>query len=139
MGRARKRERAARLGQPPGGGALRTGPAAPAPAAGAPDGQGPARPLDDPDWRRAERRRIARLNRLPDPFRTWGDRSRAHGMAVAALQMLLAIALTLPLLRLTTGQWLPPYAAVVALGVAVVLQGVCRSVNRRADERAARA
>jgi hypothetical protein len=99
----------------------------------------PERAIDDPEWRRAERRRIARLNRLPDPFRSWGDRSRGHAFAVAVLQMLLVIAVTLPLLRLTTGQWLPPYAAVVALALAVVTQAVCRSVNRRADERAARA
>jgi len=55
------------------------------------------------------------------------------------LQMLLVIAVTLPLLKVLTGQWLPPYAAVVALALAVVTQAVCRSVNRRADARAARA
>jgi hypothetical protein len=41
------------------------------------------------------------------------------------------------LLKLTTGTWLPPYAAVVVLALAVASQAVCRSVNRRADERAA--
>jgi hypothetical protein len=99
-------------------------------------GERPARPVHDPEFRRAERRRIARLNRLPDPFRSWGDRSRGHAFAVAVLQMLLVIAVTLPLLKVTTGQWLPPYAAIVALALAVLTQAVCRSVNRRADERA---
>ena len=126
MGRGRRRAR--RLGE-----------AEPVPSPPAPVAARGARPIDDPAWRRAERRRIARLNRLPDPFRSWGDRSRAHASAVAVLQMLLVIAVTLPLLKVLTGEWLPPYAAVVALALAVVTQAVCRSINRRADERAARA
>ena len=157
MGRARKRERLARATGDPTPGALQTGPDAPGPVrrapattgggapAGtstpgpvgrAPFGDGAERRLDDPEWRRAERRRIARLNRLPDPLRSWADRSRGHALAVAALQGLLAILVTLPVLKAVTGDWLPPYAAVVALGVAVALQAVCRSVNRRADARA---
>lgn len=131
MGRARRRERLARPAA-----AGRTATPADAATAGGPAAA--ERRLDDPDWRRAERRRIARLNRLPDPLRSWADRSRAHAFAVAALQGLLAIAITLPLLRLVTGDWLPPYAAVVALGVAVALQAGCRRVNRRADVRAGR-
>jgi hypothetical protein len=129
VGRARKRERLAQREA--------TARGAPAPERRAPEDRSDR--LRDPQWRRAERRRIARLNRLPDPFRSWGDRSRWHGAAVAVLQMLLVIAVTLPLLRVTTGQWLPPYAAIVALALAVATQAVCRSVNRRADERAGRA
>jgi hypothetical protein len=132
VGRARRRERLARQGGAP----------RPAAAAGA-AGRAPAEPVDDerrlhdPQWRRAERRRIARLNRLPDPFRSWGDRSRAHAFAVAALQIALVVVLGMVLMRLTSGAWLPRYAAVVVLGLAVGSQAVCRSINRRADARAA--
>lgn len=126
MGRRRKRERLARQSGSP------VSAPAPQPAAG-------ERRLDDPAWRRAERRRVARLNRLPDPFRSWGDRSRWHAFAVGLLQGALVTVVGLLLLRLTTGTWLPPYAAVVVLALAVVSQAVCRSINRRADERAAAA
>ena len=120
MGRQRKRDRRAGVSAPP------------------PPPRAPERPLHDKEWRKAERRRIARLNRLPDPFRSWADRSRGHAAAVNVLQGLLAIAIGLLLMRVVTGQWLPPYSAVIVLGIAVGLQAVCRSVNRRADERAAR-
>lgn len=140
MGRARKRaRRAAAGGLPPAAGAPGRAPygtaaSGPARAAGtAPDGE---RPIDDPEWRRAERRRIARLNRLPDPVRSWADRSRGHAAAAAVLQMLVAIGITLPGLKLATGEWLPPWAAIAALAVAVSLQAACRAVNRRADRRA---
>ena len=119
MGRQRKRDRLASASAPP------------RPPV-------PERPLHDKEWRKAERRRIARLNRLPDPFRSWADRSRGHAAAVNVLQGLIAIAIGLVLMRVTSGQWLPPYSAVIVLGIAVLLQAVCRSVNRRADERAAR-
>jgi hypothetical protein len=139
VGRARRRARLARQAGGP--------PAVPGPektARRAPDGRGNGgegapehrRQIDDPAWRRAERRRVARLSRLPDPIRSWADRSRGHAAAAAVLQMLLAIALTLVGLKLTTGDWLPPYAAIVALAVAVGLQFVCRGINGRADERA---
>ena len=111
---------------------------APQRLASAPDRStsGSERRLDDPAWRKAERRRVARLNRLPDPFRSWGDRSRGHAFAVGLLQGALVTVVGLLLLRLTTGTWLPTYAAVVVLALAVVSQAVCRSINRRADERA---
>jgi hypothetical protein len=134
MGRARRRaRRAAQAGptpvrRPP---AAVEPPAAPAPPAARPDR------IRDPEWRRAERRRIARLNRLPDPVRSWADRSRWHAAAAAFLQMGLVIAVTLVLLRVTVGAWLPPYAAVVALALAVTTQYVCRGINARADARAA--
>ena len=133
MGRQRKRDRLARASE-----ALPSHGGAPAAHGSAPDATA-SRRLGDKEWRRAERRRIARLNRLPDPFRSWADRSRAHAAAVGLLQGLVAIAISLAVLRLVTGVWLPTYAAVVVLAVAVGLQAVCRSVNRRADERAARA
>jgi ABC-type methionine transport system permease subunit len=50
--------------------------------------------------------------------------------------MVLVVAVTLPLLKLITGDWLPPYAAVVALALAVAAQFVCRGINTRADARA---
>ena len=140
MGRSRKRERLARAAGTAAEG-LATADGARGTAGRAPDprpaGTGAERPLHDPEWRRAERRRIARLTRLPDPFRTWGDRSRAHAAAVVLLQMVLVVVLTVGLLRLTTGTWLPRYAAVVALAVAVAVQALCRSINRRADAREA--
>ena len=117
MGRQRKRDRLAQAAPPP------------------PVPQQPERPLHDKEWRKAERRRIARLNRLPDPFRSWADRGRPHVVAVNVLQGLVAIAIGVSLMRLTTGQWLPPYAAIVVLAVAVVLQAWCRAVNKKADAR----
>jgi hypothetical protein len=96
------------------------------------------RPLHDKAWRRQERRRIARLNRLPDPFRCWADRGRWQTVAVNVLQALVAIAIGLVVVRALSGGWLAPYSAVVVLAVAVGLQAVCRSVNRRADARAGR-
>lgn len=120
MGRQRKRDRLA-LQAPP----------APAPDV-------VERPLHDRSWRKQERRRIARLNRLPDPFRAWADRGPAHTVAVNVLQALVAIALGLAVTRALTGDWLAPSAAILVLAAAVGLQAVCRAVNRRADARAAR-
>jgi hypothetical protein len=94
------------------------------------------RRLQDPEWRRAERRRIARLNRLPDPFRSWGDKSRWHGAAVTFLQLWLVVVVTLLLMKATTGVWLPQWAPVVALALAVGTQFACRAINLRADARA---
>ena len=121
MGRQRKRDRLALQSPPP--------PAAPVRE---------DRPLHDRQWRKQERRRIARLNRLPDPFRTWADRGPLQLVAVNVLQALVAIAIGLLVTRAVSGAWLPPYAAVVVLAVAVAVQAVCRSVNRRADARADR-
>jgi hypothetical protein len=143
VGRSRKRERLARKGGTSPAGALPAGTRAAGTAGRAPGGQpspgtaaGGDRPLHDPQWRRAERRRIARQTRLPDPFRSWGDRSRAHAAAVVVAQMVLVVVLTLTLMRVTTGTWLPRYAAVAALAVALVVQAVCRRINQRADARA---
>lgn len=123
VGRRRKRERLARQA-----GLKTAGPTVTTPALD--DGE---RRLHDPAWRKAERRRVARLNRLPDPFRSWGDRSRGHAFAIGLLQGALVTVVGLLLLKLTTGTWLPPYAAVVVLALAVVSQAVCRSINKRAD------
>jgi uncharacterized membrane protein YfcA len=82
---------------------------------------------------------VARLNRLPDPVRSWGDRSRAHAAAAALLQIALVVIVSLVGLKLFTGDWLPPYAAIVALALAVATQFGCRAWNTRADARAARA
>ena len=120
MGRQRKRDRLALQAPPP-----------PPPAAA-------ERPLHDKAWRKQERRRIARLNRLPDPLRSWADRGPAQTVVVNVLQALLAIAIGLAVTRLLSGDWLAPSAAIVVLAAAVGLQAVCRSVNRRADARAGR-
>lgn len=86
------------------------------------------------EHRREQRQRVTRLGRLPGPFQTFGNKSRAHGAAVWVLQGLLVLAMTLPILKLVTGQWLPPFAGVVVLGVALVLQSTCRKVNLRAEK-----
>ena len=118
MGRQRKRDRLALQSPPP------------------PPPVRQERPLHDKAWRKQERKRIARLNRLPDPFRSWADRGRLQTTLVNVLQALVAIVIGLVLVRIATGDWLAPYSAVVFLAVAVALQAVCRSVNRRADARA---
>lgn len=91
----------------------------------------------DKDFRRAERARISRLNRLPGPLRTWADGGRPQAVLVALLQAALVIAVGLGLLKVLTGEWLPRYAALVVLALAVASQAVCRAVNKRADARAA--
>jgi hypothetical protein len=85
------------------------------------------------EHRRQQRARVTRLGRLPGPFQAFGNRSRAHGALVWIVQGLLVLAVALPLLKLFTGQWLPPYAGVVVLALALVLQSACRKVNLKAE------
>ena len=86
------------------------------------------------EHRREQRQRLTRLGRLPGPFQSFGNRSRAHGALVWVLQGLLVLAVTLPVLKLVTDQWLPPFAGVLVLGVALALQSACRKVNLKAEK-----
>ena len=89
------------------------------------------------EHRRAERARVTRLGRLPGPFMAFGDRSRGHAVLVWLLQFSLVIGVGLGLCRLVTGDWLPAYAGVVVLALAIGLQSLNRSANLRAEKRAA--
>ena len=86
------------------------------------------------EHRRAERARIARLNRLPGPFQGYADRGRRQVLAVNVLQAVLVIGATLVGCRVVTGDWFPRYVAVVALGLSVLVTAVNRSVNSRAEQ-----
>lgn len=86
------------------------------------------------EHRREQRARVTRLGRLPGPFQTFGNRSRAHGALVWILQALIVLAIALPVLRLVTGQWLPPFAGVFVLAVALVFQSACRRANLKAEK-----
>ncbi len=88
------------------------------------------------EHRKAQRARVTRLGRLPGPFQSFGNRSRARAALVWLLQGLLVLAVALPVLRLTTGQWLPRYAGIVVLALALVVQSACRRVNLRAEQQA---
>lgn len=84
------------------------------------------------EHRRAERARIARLNRLPGPFQAYADRGRGQVLLVHLLQAAIVVGVALLVCRLATGEWLPRYVAVVALGVSVLLTALNRSANSRA-------
>ena len=85
------------------------------------------------EHRRQQRARVTRLGRLPGPFQAFGNRSKANGAIVWVLQALLVLAVALPVLKLATGRWLPPYAGVVVLALALGLQALCRKVNLKAE------
>ncbi len=87
------------------------------------------------EHRRAERARLTRLGRLPGPFMAFGDRSRGHAALVWALQWTLLLVVGLGALKLLTGQWLPRYASIVVLTLALALQSLNRSINLRAEKR----
>lgn len=95
----------------------------------APDGN----PWADPQWRKAERRRALLLTLLPGPFQTFARRGTLPMLGVVLLQLLLVFAVGLLLVRVVSGQWLPSYAGVTVLAIAVGLQFACRSVNLRAE------
>ena len=92
------------------------------------------RPTYDRAARRAERARIARLSRLPFLY-DFSLRGPGQAALVSLLQISLVIAVVLVPARLLTGQWLPPFAAVVVLAVAFGLQGLSRYLNARAGRR----
>jgi hypothetical protein len=128
VGRARRRARRERLLQRPPPGL----PAAEAPAASPPPGQGAERPWSDRQWRKAERRRILLASLLPGPPQDVARRGGLHLLSVVVLHGALVCAVGLLLARAASGQWLPSYAAVVVLFVAVASQFASRAVNGRA-------
>jgi hypothetical protein len=89
------------------------------------------RPLFDKSARRAERARIARLSRLP-PLYEFSLQGRAQAITAVVVQVLVAITLGLVPVRLITGEWLPPGAALLVLVAAFALQAVSRYLNARA-------
>ena len=95
-------------------------------------GSGPER--FSKEHRREQRARVTRLGRLPGPFQTFGNRGKPQAALVWVLQGLLVLAVALPVLKLATGQWLPPFAGVVVLALALVLQAACRKVNLKAEQ-----
>lgn len=84
------------------------------------------------EHRRAERARIARLNRLPGPFQPYADRGRREVVLVHLLQAAIVVAVALLACKAVTGDWFPRYVAIVALGVSVLVTAVNRSTNSRA-------
>jgi hypothetical protein len=87
------------------------------------------------EHRRAERARVTRLGRLPGPFMAFADRGRPQAAVVWLLQWTLLVAVGLTLCRLVTGDWLPRFAGVVVLALAIGLQSLNRSINLRAEKR----
>lgn len=92
------------------------------------------RPLFDKQARRAERARIARLSRLP-PLYEFSQQGRPQAITAVVVQVLLAIAIGLVPVRLITGSWLPPGAALLVLAAAFGLQAISRYLNARAGRR----
>ncbi len=89
------------------------------------------RPSYDRAARRAERARIARLSRFPFLY-DWSLESPAKGAAAQVLQILLVVLVVLVPARLLTGEWLPPFVALVVLVAAFALQGLNRYLNAKA-------
>ena len=83
------------------------------------------------EHRRAERRRIARLSRLPFLYEFSLRGSQQATLAVLA-QAVLVIALALVPARLVTGSWLPPGVTLVVLAVGFLVTWISRYVNARA-------
>ena len=91
-------------------------------------------PWADPQWRKAERRRALLLTLLPGPFQALARRGTLPMVGVVLLQLLLVFVVGLLLVRVVSGEWLPPYAGVTVLAIAVATQFVCRTVNLRAEQ-----
>jgi hypothetical protein len=91
----------------------------------------PERPWADPAFRKAERRRVLLASLLPGPPQAFARRGTAQLVAVAVLHALLVLAVGLAVARVVSGQWLPSYAGIVVLAVAVVSQFASRAVNGR--------
>jgi hypothetical protein len=90
-----------------------------------------------PQWskehRRLERARVTRLNRLPGPFLRFSDRGPWQAASVTVLQAVVVIGLALVGCRVAVGEWFPPYVAVVALALSVLVTALNRRVNARAE------
>ena len=92
------------------------------------------RPTYDREARRTERERLVRLSKLPVLYE-FALRGRWQSAAAAFVQILLAVALTLLVARLLTGELLPRWVAFAALGVSFALQALARYLNARAGRR----
>ena len=128
MGRQRKRDRLAAASRDHSGG-LPTRTRPPERVGSTP--QRSTSPVQDPAWRKAERRRVLLLGVLPGPPQRLAARGTAGLIAATVLQTLVVLVVGLLIARVVSGQWLPSYAGLLVLGVAVALQYVSRAVNSR--------
>ena len=92
------------------------------------------RPPLDREARRAARARLQRLSRLPFLY-DFALRGSGSAALATLVQVVLAIGLAVLGCYLVTGEPLPRYGALAALGVAVLLQAVSRYLNARAGRR----
>ena len=122
MGRQRRQRNRAKPAQKPAVDAAVVDPA--------PEGN----PWADPQWRKAERRRALLLTLLPGPFQALARRGTLPMVGVVLLQLLLVFVVGLLLVRVVSGEWLPSYAGVTVLAIAVATQFLCRTVNLRAEQ-----
>ena len=90
----------------------------------------PAGPRYDRAARQAERARLSRLGKLPFLYE-FSQQGRPQAIAAVLLQGALAFAVGLGFVRLVTGDWLPPFAAIAVLAAALGLQAVSRFLNAR--------
>ena len=81
--------------------------------------------------RRAERARSSRLGRLPFLY-AFALRGTWQLWVVTVVQAVLVLALTLGPVKLLSGSWLPPGAAIVVLAGAFGLQALNRHLNGKA-------
>ena len=88
----------------------------------------------DKQARREERTRIKRLSRLPFLY-DFAQRGGAQAAVATLVQVSLALALAIGASYLVTGEPLPRYVALVALGVAYALIGLARYLNAKAGRR----
>ena len=93
----------------------------------------PTGPLDR-EHRRAERARIARLSRLP-PLYDFSLQGRWQAVVTIGVQALLAVAIGLVPVKVITGSWLPPGAALLVLAAGFALQFLCRYLNAKAGRK----
>jgi hypothetical protein len=84
--------------------------------------------------RRAERARTTRLSRLPFLY-DFAQRGTPQVIVATLVQATLAVVVALVPIKVLSGQWLPPGAAIVVLAVAFALQAGCRYLNARAGRR----
>lgn len=91
-------------------------------------------PALDKAARRRERARSNRLSRLPFLY-DFAQRGTPQVIVATVLQAALVVVLALVPVRLLSGSWLPPGAAIVVLAVAFALQAGCRYLNARAGRR----
>lgn len=94
----------------------------------------PVRPRYNREARQAERARLSRLGKLPFLY-DFSLQGRGQAIAAVLLQGALAFALGLGFMRLVSGEWLPPYAAIAVLAAALGMQAISRFLNARMGRR----